>query len=40
MDNLRPAHLRCNSARGNRKRLPEEKETRPTGVGLSPRWRR
>jgi len=39
MENLRPAHKGCNSARGNRKRLPEESETRPAGLGLSTRWR-
>jgi 5-methylcytosine-specific restriction endonuclease McrA len=38
-DNLRPACLSCNAAKGNRRRLPPEPTYRTAGVGLSPRFR-
>lgn len=38
-DQLRPAHHECNSRRQNRQPFDPDPEPRPTGVGLSPRWR-
>jgi 5-methylcytosine-specific restriction endonuclease McrA len=36
---MRPAHRECNSRRQNRDPFEPDPEPRPTGVGLSPRWR-
>lgn len=39
-DALRPAHRSCNSRRGTTTNpFDPDPEPRPTGVGLSPRWR-